>query len=465
MKASVLEIRDTAAETTSPPRPMRAVQNLEPQTLESYMQDLVHDWLRTLTTLGFTLIPVFYVLDTFMMPRELLPRFAMYRFVTTAITLAQFFIVRHTRSSRYSFLHGYFFSLVVGAMIALMTTDLGGFHSTYYAGLNLVIIAVNLLLPWKPVHTALTSVLTIGLYVALNLLVPQAETVQFNLVINNLYFMVSTGIIAVSINAVKHRLIVKEFLARQELKEARDALWGEMEVAKHIQTALLPQVTKLGPYEVAALMRPADEVGGDYYDVIKTRSNENWVTIGDVSGHGVESGLVMMMAQTSLLTTVSGMAGQPPSKVLAWVNTVIKENIGRLGTDRYMTMTALRLDSERILFAGQHQDLMIHRAGKREVEVIVSRGTWLGIVDDLEGLIQDEELSLAPGDVLLLYTDGVTEAANAAGEMYGDTRLREALEQHAQLDVGPLVERLADEVSRFTDKQSDDVTVVAVRRL
>jgi serine phosphatase RsbU (regulator of sigma subunit) len=277
--------------------------------------------------------------------------------------------------------------------------------------------------------------------------------------------MVATSIIAVSINAVKHALIVKEFLARQELKEARDALWGEMEVAKHIQTALLPQVTRLGAYEVAALMRPADEVGGDYYDVIKTRSNESWVTIGDVSGHGVESGLVMMMAQTSLLTTVSGMAGQPPSKVLAWVNTVIKENIERLGTDRYMTMTALRLDSERILFAGQHQDLLIHRADKHEVEVIVSRGTWLGIVDDLEGLLKDEELRLSPGDVLLLYTDGVTEAANSAGDMYGDVRLREALRQNAHLDVGRLVERLADEVSRFTDKQSDDVTLVAVRRL
>jgi serine phosphatase RsbU (regulator of sigma subunit) len=159
------------------------------------------------------------------------------------------------------------------------------------------------------------------------------------------------------------------------------------------------------------------------------------------------------------------MAGQPPSKVLAWVNTVIKENIERLGTDRYMTMTALRLDSERILFAGQHQDLLIHRADKHEVEVIVSRGTWLGIVDDLEGLLKDEELRLSPGDVLLLYTDGVTEAANSAGDMYGDVRLREALRQNAHLDVGRLVERLADEVSRFTDKQSDDVTLVAVRRL
>jgi serine phosphatase RsbU (regulator of sigma subunit) len=130
-----------------------------------------------------------------------------------------------------------------------------------------------------------------------------------------------------------------------------------------------------------------------------------------------------------------------------------------------MTMTALRLDADKIVFAGQHQDLMIHRTAKRSVEVVISRGTWLGIVDDLDGLLEDAELRLGIGDVLLLYTDGVTEAASKSGEMFGDGRLKDALEKHAQLEVGRLVERLADEVSRYTAKQSDDVTIVAVRRI
>jgi hypothetical protein len=141
----------------------------DPQTQDSYLDSLVHDWLRTLTALGFTLIPAFYVLDLVMMPRELLTKFAIYRVVTTGLVLGQFFVVRHTKPSRYSYLHGYFFSLIVGLMIVLMTTDLGGFHSTYYAGLNLVLIAVNLLLPWKAIHTALSSALIIGMYVTLNL--------------------------------------------------------------------------------------------------------------------------------------------------------------------------------------------------------------------------------------------------------------------------------------------------------
>ena len=441
------QLRAEASTTTATP---------EPQDLEAYLESLVHDWCRTLTALGFTLIPLFFVLDMVMMPRELLTRFAVYRSTTTALVIAQYFVVRYSKPSNRSFLHGYFFSLIVGAMIALMTTDLGGFHSTYYAGL---------LLPWRPVHTALTSALTIGLYVALNLIIAQREPIDTALLVNNLYFLVSTAVIAVSINAVKHRLIVKEFLSRQQLKEARDALWGEMGVAKQIQTALLPNVTTVGPFEIAAVMQPADEVGGDYYDIIETPEGKNWVTIGDVSGHGVESGLVMMMAQTSLLTTVMKTPGESPARVLCGVNRVIKENVKRLGADRYMTMTALRLEPDRIIFAGHHQDLLVHRADRSAVDVIQTSGTWLGIVDDLEGVLVDTEVALQVGDVLLLYTDGVTEATNDAGEMYGEERLRAALARHANLDVRRLIDRLVDEVTRYTAKQVDDVTLVAVRRM
>ena len=77
-----------------------------------------------------------------------------------------------------------------------------------------------------------------------------------------------------------------------------------MEVAKRIQTSLLPQNRRVGGYDVAARMQPAAEVGGDYYDIIQAGEDRNWIAIGDVSGHGVESGLVMMMTQTSILSLV-----------------------------------------------------------------------------------------------------------------------------------------------------------------
>ena len=134
--------------------------------LETYLYTLVHSWSKTVTTLGFSLVPLFFILDVFMMPGELLSRFAVYRGVTTAIVVGQYFVLRATLPSKRDYLHGYFFTVIVGLMIVLMTTDLGGFNSTYYAGLNLVLIAVNLTLPWEFIHSVVNSLLIVGLYFA-----------------------------------------------------------------------------------------------------------------------------------------------------------------------------------------------------------------------------------------------------------------------------------------------------------
>jgi phosphoserine phosphatase RsbU/P len=436
----------------------------EKKELEAYISGVIHEWSRTLTLLGITLIPLFFILDVFMMPRELLPRFGVYRLVTVVIVIGQHAVLRASKPNRRSFLHGYFFSIVVGLMIALMTTDLGGFDSTYYAGLNLVLIAVNLLLPWAAIHSAVNSALIIGLYVGLNLLVPQQQPVHREILINNIYFLASTAVIAVSINHVKQRLITQEFRLRADLKAARDALWGEMEVAKRIQTSLLPKTHEVNGYRVAAVMNPAAEVGGDYYDVIETPRGETWLCIGDVSGHGVESGLIMMMAQTSLFSTISGTPGLLPSRVLGTVNEVLKKNITRLGTDRYMTCMAIRLEKDAIAFAGKHQDILIWRARTGTTEQVETEGVWLGLVDDIDKLLPDERRPIEPDDVILLFTDGVTEAMNGEREQYGEERLRQALARSARLDPEKIVEAVVKDVTSFTHQQRDDLTVVAIKR-
>jgi len=339
--------------------------------LSGYMVEIIHTWSKTLAALGFVLVPLFFVLDWFVMPAELLRRFAIYRFAGTAIVFAQYLVLHYTKPTKYSVYHGYFFSIVVGGTIVLMTRDLGGFNAAYYAGLNLVLIAVNLLLPWHWLNSLINCLIIIVLYVMVNVLFPQPF--EAAALINNLYFLAATAVIAVSINWVKHSLIVKEFEGRAALKSARDALWGEMEVAKHIQTGLLPETHRVPGYDVGAIMIPADEVGGDYYDVIRTEAGETWITIGDVSGHGVESGLIMMMTQTAIFTTVNQTAGMSPSTVLRIVNAVIKENIERLGTDRYMTITVIRLGHDKITFAGKHQDILIRRKGREMVEMVPAK--------------------------------------------------------------------------------------------
>jgi phosphoserine phosphatase RsbU/P len=437
--------------------------NAKEVELERHIEAIVHDWSKTLAVLGFTLVPVFFILDYFIMPAELLPRFAIYRLVCTGLVIAQYAVLRATRPGPFTHLHGFVLSVIVGGTIALMTTHLGGFNSSYYAGLNLVLIATNLVLPWRAIYSSANTLVIIGLYVLLNVFTP-SEPIDTRILLNNMYFLSATGVITVAMNYVQHRLIRQEFLLRSDLKAARDALWGEMEIAKHIQTSLLPRLHRVQDYKVAATMLPAEEVGGDYYDIITGRTGETWVCIGDVSGHGVESGLIMMMTQTSIRTVLTGAPGGLPCDVLQRVNSVIKQNITRLGTDRYMTLCLLRLAEDEITFAGRHQDLLIYRAGTGVVEAVPTDGAWLGVVDDLSKATPNHRLPVSPGDVMLLFTDGITEATNRAGDLFGDERLRQALVRYSHLPVEEIVDNIVRDVRSHVDTQQDDISLVALKR-
>ncbi|MFC1619726.1 PP2C family protein-serine/threonine phosphatase [Candidatus Neomarinimicrobiota bacterium] len=428
----------------------------------AYLNSIIHQWLHTLATIGFILVPLFFILDNFMMPAELLPRFAIYRLVPTLIIILLYLIIRRTKPSRFSFLHAYAISIVVGGAIAQMTVDLGGFDSRYYAGLNLVIIGVNLLMPWKAVHAAVNSSINIGLYLVLNLVTSQDYTPS--ILANNLFFLCSTAIIVVSINHVRHKLVEQEFYLLEELQKARDALWSEMELAKRIQTALLPESEKIKGFEIAASMYPAREVGGDYYDIIKTPGGGTWVTIGDVSGHGVDSGLIMMMAETSIISMVNAKDDSSPAAVINAVNEVLRENLTRLGSDHYMTLMTIRVDDSTLTVAGKHQDLIIYRATNNQTEVVPTKGTWLGIIDSMGRYLEDIEIQFTPGDILLLFTDGITEATAEDGEMYGQARLEQALNRYADFPVGKLLDKIMQDVQAFQGEQLDDMTLVVMKK-
>jgi serine phosphatase RsbU (regulator of sigma subunit) len=344
-----------------------------------------------------------------------------------------------------------------------MTVDLGGFDSRYWAGLNLVIVGANLLMPWKATHGALNSGIIIGLYLILNII--SGQSFDPSILANNLFFLFSLTVIVVAINHVRHRLVEKEFYLLEELQKARDALWAEMELAKRIQTALLPDSEKLEGFEIAATMFTAKEVGGDYYDIIETPSGGKWVTIGDVSGHGVDSGLVMMMAETSIASTVNTLSDASPSVVIDSVNTVIRENISRLGSDHYMTLMAIRIDDAQMEVAGKHQDLIIYRASSNKTEVVSTDGTWLGITDDMGKFLKDKTIHFETGDTLLLFTDGITEAMDHSGELYGQIRLEQSFNRYADLPVGKLLDKIIQEVQHFQEDQLDDMTLVVLKKL
>jgi sigma-B regulation protein RsbU (phosphoserine phosphatase) len=209
-------------------------------------------------------------------------------------------------------------------------------------------------------------------------------------------------------------------------------------------------------------MRPADEVGGDYYDVIHTKSHE-WILIGDVSGHGVPAGLIMMMCQTAVRTALERDPEMLPDRLLVLVNAVLTQNIRQLGEDKYMTITALRREADgRICFAGAHTDIFVYRAETDEVEALETAGLWLGLRPDAEGAFTTRELRLAARDLLVLHTDGVTEAMRD-GLMFDTAGMREAL-GHAK---GKTARQVLDDLLKALDgfELQDDATLLVIQKL
>jgi serine phosphatase RsbU (regulator of sigma subunit) len=176
----------------------------------------------------------------------------------------------------------------------------------------------------------------------------------------------------------------------------------------------------------------------------------------------VTAGLIMMMVQTSVRTAIQRAAGAAPSRVLSDVNAAVRNNLRLIGDDQYMTLTALQLEGSRVRYAGLHQDILVYRAATRAVDRVATRGVWIGMLDSVDGLLEDDTLDLADGDVLLLYTDGMTERVVGPGRL-GTDGLRASFLRIATetADVAAIVKGVMSEFEGCAS--NDDVTVMAVR--
>ncbi|MCP4134815.1 MAG: SpoIIE family protein phosphatase, partial [bacterium] len=231
----------------------------------------------------------------------------------------------------------------------------------------------------------------------------------------------------------------EEMLAANEsLAEARDALWGEMQLAKKIQTVLLNKEPEISGYTIAVHMTPADDVGGDYYDIINIKGYD-WIVIGDVAGHGVTSGLIMMMAQTAIHATLEQNPELEPSELLTLINRTLVKNINLINNEKYITITVLAAHKNGTFsHSGLHQDIYIYRSGKGTVDVVETDGAWVGLMDEIGSKLKNLQFELNPGDAMLLYTDGIPEAwvkgsvkgeRDPATDMFGDKRLIDLLKK------------------------------------
>ncbi len=275
----------------------------------------------------------------------------------------------------------------------------------------------------------------------------------------------TAGILIIFTLSVFVPAVVVEVVTRQQAR-----VTAEMDVARRIQMDLLPRSPKLSGFELACYMKPADEVGGDYYDVL-TFGDRAWILVGDVTGHGLSAGLVMLMAQSIISSILHTQPDISPSALNVLANGVLYENLKRLNEDRMMTIVSICLkDEKRFALSGCHDNVFIYRHATGEVETIpVSQlPCGIGFMRELEELeITEDDYQLHDNDILLIITDGVTEAAEGGSYekgLFNEERLIEFIKANADRPVEEIKAELTRLLSEFTGGIfHDDVTFLIAR--
>lgn len=246
--------------------------------------------------------------------------------------------------------------------------------------------------------------------------------------------------------------------------QEKNRLLNEMETARRIQRALLPGETEHDTFDIAAKMITAAEVGGDYYDII-TKDGIDWIIIGDVTGHGLSAGLVMMMVQTSIHVILDETPDIDPKELLSIINKTVTRNTNKLGDPRFMTITALcSRDGSRFAYSGLHLPLMIYRQKTASVEIIENEGVWIGIHEEITELNKTDRFVMERGDCLLLYTDGITEARSEkeTNKFFGTIQLSEILKEESPGPARKIVDTIIAQLAGYTC--NDDITLLVIKK-
>ena len=274
--------------------------------------------------------------------------------------------------------------------------------------------------------------------------------------------------------------IIRDITEQKENERLRAEtlrLETELDVARNLQQMLLPpeeELQRIEGLDIAGFMEPADEVGGDYYDVLQ-HNGQVKIGIGDVTDHGLESGVVMLMTQMGVRTLL--LSGESdPVRFMDVLNRAIYENGLRLNHQRSLTLALLDYMPPttetnnglgRLKLSGQHEEVIIVRKdGTLELVDTAALGFPIGIDDDIADFVDEVSITLAPGDGLVLYTDGITEAENINKEFYGLGQLCQIIQQNWDKSAPAIREAVVEDVRRYIGEQKvfDDITLVVLKQ-
>ena len=251
-----------------------------------------------------------------------------------------------------------------------------------------------------------------------------------------------------------------------DVKERR-RMSSELDIASSIQRDVLPKEAPEAPgLDVVAKTRSAAEVGGDTFDFLTSSdSNQVFIYIGDVTGHGVPSGLVMMMVDT-IVTAMVYQGVSSGQELITHTNNLLYP---RISSRLFMTSVMLRWDkpNQQMYYTGAgHEHILIYRKSTEDVEPLPSGGIALGMIPDVSKIVREQPIPLEIGDCLVLYTDGITEAKNQTGEMFKLERLIKALKRNGYKPSAETVfDGLTKEFSDFVEEyvQIDDITMIVIK--
>jgi len=270
---------------------------------------------------------------------------------------------------------------------------------------------------------------------------------------------ISGGKIAEEWNTIDVRPIM-EPLVRQ-IRE-RERVEQELQVARSIQQASLPkEVPTIEGWQISPFYQPAREVGGDFYDFLALDDGRLGIVVGDATSKGVPAALVMASVRSMLLAVAQ--TSNSPGEVLRRANEPLVTDIP---PNMFVTCFYCILEpkSGRLVFANAGHDLPYVRRGSGDAEELMARGMPLGLMPGMS--YEEKETILRAGEAALLYSDGLVEAHDPKGEMFGFPRLRELIAEHAP-EERTLEETLLEKLYSFVGEgweQEDDITLLTLRR-
>lgn len=258
-------------------------------------------------------------------------------------------------------------------------------------------------------------------------------------------------------------------ILNQKLKAENLRIKTELDITRRLQQMILPperELQTIKELDIAGYMDPCDDVGGDYYDVITGPQGQLKIGIGDVTGHGLESGLIMIMVQVAVRALLENEETKP-EKFLSAVNRSIYHNVQRINSDKTMTLSLLDYQQGTLYLSGQHEDVLIVRAnGSLEQIDTVNLGFPIALEEDIDDFLAHTQIHLNPNDVVVLYTDGITEARNINREMYGLTQLCDVIVSNYQRTAKEIRAAVIQDLTNHIGKQKilDDITLLVLKQ-